>query len=525
MTTAAEYAQLRKEAKQAGYTPQESALSWGQVFQSALSNTPSSAAQFVDDMVTPFLNPGETVSALTSLASGLIQLAVPGEHPDEATAKAVGQFFANRYGSMEKFKVALAEDPVGILGDISIVATGGGALLARAPALAGKVGKLAQKAGQAIDPINLAGKAAGATGQAVKAAGSSIPGMLSGVGAESVDQAFRAGRAGGAQMDAFTDNLRGVEDVDAVVGDAVQAMGDLKTSRNQAFQKGKEALQLEKLPVDMGSILGQYNDLMKGYIYEGISELSPKATSKVKQMRKAITDFNKSKGLHNAKGADMLKRKIDNLYPAGINAGDEGMVVAKTRDLVKKAILEQVPDYAKVMKPYEQAIKLEREMQKALSLGKHASADTTLRKLQSVMRNNVNANFGSRLKLVEQLEKADDYFLLPRLAGQAMNTWTPRGLQAVGATGVGASAVTGMSPGAAAMLPMMSPRLVGEGALAAGQAARMAEPVTNYLSKAQQALAPYSPQIHNAATAGRAIGQTTRQEPELTLEQMMLMRQ
>ncbi|MDE0758130.1 MAG: hypothetical protein OSB45_08215 [Pseudomonadales bacterium] len=77
-----------------------------------------------------------------------------------------------------------------------------------------------QKAGQAIDPINLAGKAAGATGRAVKAAGSAIPGMLSGVGAESVDQAQRAGRAGGDQMAAFTDNLRGVEDVDALVGDA-----------------------------------------------------------------------------------------------------------------------------------------------------------------------------------------------------------------------------------------------------------------------------------------------------------------
>jgi hypothetical protein len=93
MTTAAEFAQLRKEAEQAGYTPQESALSWGQVFQSALSNTPSSATQFVDDMVTPFLSPGETASALTSLAKGLIQLAVPGEQADEATAKAVGKFF------------------------------------------------------------------------------------------------------------------------------------------------------------------------------------------------------------------------------------------------------------------------------------------------------------------------------------------------------------------------------------------------------------------------------------------------
>jgi len=92
---------------------------------------------------------------------------------------------------------------------------------------------------------------------------------------------------------------------------------------------------------------------MSGYIFVGISELSSKATSKSKQMRKAISDFNKSKGLHNAKGADILNRKIDNLYPAGINPGDEAMVVTKTRGMVKEAILEQVPDYASVMKPYE----------------------------------------------------------------------------------------------------------------------------------------------------------------------------
>ena len=60
------------------------------------------------------------------------------------------------------------------------------------------------------------------------------------------------------------------------------------------------------------------------------------------------------------------------------------------------------------MRPYEQARRLEIEMQKALSLGDSSAADTALRKLQSVMRDNVNANFGSRLRLVEQLEKAGD---------------------------------------------------------------------------------------------------------------------
>ena len=132
---------------------------------------------------------------------------------------------------------------------------------------------------------------------------------------------------------------------------------------------------------------------------------------------------------------DILKRRIDNEYPDGINPGDEAVVIAQARDMVKRQILEQVPDYNKVMQPYEEASRLERELQKALSLGKNASADTALRKLQSVMRNNVNANFGNRLKLVEKLEEAGDYYLLPRIAGQSLNSYTPRGLQAAAATG------------------------------------------------------------------------------------------
>ena len=95
------------------------------------------------------------------------------------------------------------------------------------------------------------------------------------------------------------------------------------------------------------------------------------------------------------------------------------------------------------------------------SLNNAASADTALRKLQSVMRNNVNANFGSRLKLVEKLEEAGDYFLLPRIAGQSLSSPTPRGLQAVTATGTGAAGLT-TNPATLAALPAFSPRLMGE---------------------------------------------------------------
>ena len=63
-----------------------------------------------------------------------------------------------------------------------------------------------------------------------------------------------------------------------------------------------------------------------------------------------------------------------------------------------------------------------------LSLRRTVAADTALRKLQSVMRDKVNANFGFRLRLVEKLEKASDSLLLPKLAGQDLQLIVPKGI-------------------------------------------------------------------------------------------------
>ena len=202
------------------------------------------------------------------------------------------------------------------------------------------------------------------------------------------------------------------------------------------------------------------------------------------EINKLIKDFSNNPRVQTAYGLDALKRSIDDLYPRGINPGNEAVVVARARDIVKKAILDQAPDYDKVMRPYEQARRLEVEMQKALSLGNNAAADTALRKLQSVMRDNVNANFGSRLKLVEQLEKAGDVMLIPKVAGQDLKAIAPRGLGRV-AGGTAAFGATS-NPALLAALPFTSPRLVGEGALAAGDGVRM---TGNALSAAQQQLA------------------------------------
>ena len=504
-------------------------LSLGEVASQAVGNLPKSALKYAEDLVTPITDPVGTAKGLYSFAAGLIQLAIPGEQADEKTVKAVGDYFANRYGSLEAFKLAVAEDPVGVVGDVSTVLTGGGMLAARAPGMIGRAGTALEEAGRKIDPLAVAGNTLQAAGAVVTEGVPAAIGMTTGGGGESIQQAYNAGRVGGETDRRFVENLRGQEEPGAIVQDGIAALRRLKETKQNKFVTSKEALQLEKMPVDFDALAAKVGEFAEKFNFEGVSELSELGQSKLAKVQSLVSDWQRSPALHNAKGLDILKRRIDNEYPSGINPGDEAVVVAQARDIIKKEITDQVPDYSKVMQPYEEATRLERELQRALSLSDKASADTALRKLQSVMRNNVNANFGNRLKLVERLEEAGDYFLLPRIAGQALNSPTPRGLQAVTATGTG---ITGMTnPGTLAALPMFSPRTMGEVSRVAGMTrgqldrAFDALPKRDSLSPQQQQLLDMIPdfqQLQLPLQASRLGGAIMNEDPsgQMTPEEL-----
>ena len=81
--------------------------------------------------------------------------------------------------------------------------------------------------------------------------------------------------------------------------------------------------------------------------------------------------------------------------------------------------------------------------------------------------------FGQRLSLAQQLEQAGGKQMLPALAGQALNTYTPRGLQ--GASSIPTSLMAGSLFGNVAVplsLATSSPRLMGEAAYGAGRVAK-----------------------------------------------------
>lgn len=112
-------------------------------------NIPASAAKYASSLVEPFLSPIETAKNIGNLALGTAEKLVPGRQQAEAYPEAIMQYGAQKYGSQENFLKSLQADPVGILGDLSAVMTGGGMMIP-------KVGGMVSRVGAAIEPLNIA---------------------------------------------------------------------------------------------------------------------------------------------------------------------------------------------------------------------------------------------------------------------------------------------------------------------------------------------------------------------------------
>ena len=134
------------------------------------------------------------------------------------------------------------------------------------------------------------------------------------------------------------------------------------------------------------------------------------------------------------------------------------------------------------MKEYHEASRHLKDLEKALSLGQNAATETALRKLQAVMRNDVTSAYGKRGEYASELVGAGAQDLMPKLAGQALQPWAPRGLRSYA---VGGSAAVGGGIANPATLPAilaaLSPRVVGSGAYRAGQSSKLLAEMLAYV--------------------------------------------
>jgi hypothetical protein len=459
------------------------------VFSRALSNTPASAWQFAKDMAQPIIHPIDTATSLIDLGTGIIQLAIPGEQGNEEMARAVGEYFADRYGGIDNIKETFAKDPVGFLGDASVILTGGGTLAARSGGTLSKAGNIARRVGRAIDPATNVAKAAKASARVVGNTLANIGGVSTGVGTVPIIQAYRAGRAGGEASDLLREQMRGTGSNTSTYERAINGLQRVRDERSAIYRQGLSEIDMNAR-INPYDIIEPYQRTMEKYV--GGTARNPefvkggaKFADKLEEIDALMRRWGMDPEMHTLAYADDLKRQLDTLWePDNVT----GAVVSEVRGGVRNAIEQIDPRYADVMADYQTLTDDIEHLRTELSLSSK-NPSTVVRKLQGGTRNNVNTAYGSRVDLINEL----DPNLLPELSGQALNQWMPRGLaQGVGA---GSIATTGFMGGidpltAAIILGSQSPRIVGEVAHAVGRVGRVAAPAAGVAFDAARNIRP-----------------------------------
>lgn len=441
-----------------------------------LQNIPGSAAKFFGGIAQSVLHPIDTATGALDLGAGALRNASPSwlrsaidsmdpspEAAQRATgvADAAGAMYKDRYGGLSNIKDTIVSDPVGAAADLSTVLGMGGGLANLAKA--GKTGAALNTASKFTNPLSVIPPALKLAGGVAKQG----VGLFSGVGAENVGQAAKSGFAADR---AFLDNMTGDTSMTDVLTQAKEGLQNMRADRSAGYKAGiattaADTRKLSFTPIDQA--LADVTDSLK---YNGKWKIGNTEVAKVKEVDNVVRQWRMDDSLHTPMGLDALKQRLDAIYPDSPMQNQAQRTITKVRNAVKDAIVKQSPDYAKTMADYEGALNVEKEIERALSLGDKSSADTAMRKLQSLSRNNVNTNYGNRLNLAKALEDAGGVSLMPAIAGQAMNSWTPRGAFGQGTTAatLGASY---FNPGALAILPLQSPRTMGLAAYGGGRVA------------------------------------------------------
>ena len=146
----------------------------------AVRNIPSSAKQTAANLYEVVTNPVATLTAIADAGAGALRLSLPkpvveffdrfDANPQATqravdTARAMGGYFSDRFGSWDAIKRTVAEDPVGAAGDLSTLLTGGamgartlaGATARVAPGVAAPIAQAAgalETAATATNPLS-----------------------------------------------------------------------------------------------------------------------------------------------------------------------------------------------------------------------------------------------------------------------------------------------------------------------------------------------------------------------------------
>jgi hypothetical protein len=426
--------------------------------------------------------PGTNVQAMQQ---GIKEAQVP--------ASALGNLYKERYGSYEGFKKALAEHPAEVMADVSTVLSGGAGLATKGTKLADALTATSTY----TNPLTPATKLIDVASHVPGSVSRQVLGLTTGVGADTIGEAYKAGKAGN---DVFMQHLTGTAEPTEVLNEAKNALNNIKAARSEAYKTSMEAVKNDKSILSFDDINKSLDDAYQQFVH-GVA----KGTIKSKEAQKALNDVQdainewKNHPDETAKtpqAFDDMKQSVGSIYEHLPYGTAERTAVGKVYNSIKDTIKKQAPTYEKTMEDYASASDLVSNIEKTLSLNPKASVDTAMRKLQSLTRNNVQTNYGQRVKLADELAKYGGENIKPALAGQAMNEWLPRGLVGKGEDIAALGATLTGSPAALAF-PLAMPRVVGTAAYGAGKVAGKVPNLPITANKANQ-MAQLLYQMHNA---------------------------
>lgn len=434
-------------------------MPWSEVGSRALSNAPSSAWNAIKGVGEAVYNYEDTASALNQLGKGVYSKAKGAlgfeRNPEaEAMADAVGQMYADRYGSMAGFKQALAEDPASIGMDVASIAPVVG--------VAGKaagLGKLATGAANVAalgDPISLAMQTAKLGTKAVTrpaALASRVgQGVASGIPQNALKIAAEAGRTSDPlARSAFTSYMRGKGDSRDIAKAAVDAMEERRRMASDFYTSKKRELTTQELP--MSEIRNTLDDAMRNADPYGLRSGAPDVAA-LREMDNMIKGYeaNPDPGARTAVQLDRLKRDLRDVV--GQLAPSERGAVSAIPNSVRDTISKVDPTYAQMMDYWQEWIGKMRDLQSTLGTGDRVSETTRLARLMSTMKS------GSKMSLLRELTETPSGKYLPyMIAGASVSDVAPAYLQAFGLGAVGSMLAGG--PHGIAAAAAASPRLAG----------------------------------------------------------------
>jgi hypothetical protein len=460
----------------------------GEAVLQGIKGLPGGIASAAVETGKALLSPVKTGKALLDLGAGELQKVLPesvtnvinradeaymGKEQSQAarqqmgaTADVINKQYKDRYGSMEGFKRDLAENPEAVLADLSTVLTGGASLASKAPKLASAL----KTAGNVTNPLVMAEKMVTVPANAIGTMTKGSLGITTGAGGEAIGQAIKSGEAGN---QTFLRNLRKKADMKEVVETAKAGLDEMKAERNATYRSGMVDIQNDKSLLSFDDIDDAIKSAETKGSYQG-KITNEKTVKAVQEAKGAVNEWKAADPdkFHTPEGLDELKKRIGSILEDLPYDSQARVAINDIYNSTKKTIQNQAPTYADVMKTYGDASETIMEIKKALSLGEKTSADTALKKLQSILRDDVSSSFGNRKQLAETLMQSSGQDLMPALAGQALSPFKPRGLGGQLETygGLGYLALNPAALGSALMAaPAAMPRVVGEASYAYGK--------------------------------------------------------